>query len=833
MKSNTSAMLKQLIYSASLIIVLLLSGCNTESADADVVLWYDEPAVDWYEALPIGNGTLGAMVYSGVEKETLQLNENTLYSGEPGLRHVEMDVTRSLEKVKKLIAQEKLAEAQDVIKAEWLGRANDCYQPFGHIYIEFDHDRDFTNYRRELNIQNAILKTEYQVGEVSYQREVFASNPDNVIVMEAAANRKGSISCRIKLEGAHPTASSHVENNTLVMKGQAPAFALWKRIEQIQGWGQQWMYPELFDENGEVIPGRDRVMYGDLLDGKGTFYEGRVGVKLTGGTLEVEGDQLVIKNADKIELVLSGDTSYDGFDKSPSKEGVDPSVVARANLKNALDKGFDKLKEDHVRDYQELFNRVEFSIGEMTAQSRKTTDERIALFNNGEDISFAALFMQYNRYLTIASSREGGQPINLQGVWNKDIIPPWSGSYTMNINAQIYYWMTEAANLEECVEPLFRLTKELSVNGAKHAREAFGLDGWAAHHNTAIWRQAQPVEKWNCSFWPFSAAWLCQHIMTHYQFTNDKVFLEEYWPVMKGAAQFLSGWLIQTPEGYYTTPVGSSPENRFYAPLNREEVAFCQGPTMDIMLVKELFTNCITSAEILGIDDPLLVTLEEQVGNLQPYKIGSQGQLLEWDKEYDEIYPDHRHISHLYGLCPGNEITRDKTPELFEAVKRSMEIRGDEGTGWAMAWKSVCWARLKDGNHAYKVLNNLFKPGDYDESGLIPNLLSSGPPFNIDGNFGGGAAIIEMLLQSHETKNVDGEEMPLIEILPALPDAWEKGHISGLRARNGFEIDIKWEQGKLVYATVQSLHGKNAILRYLGQDITLDLQKGESYRFSI
>jgi alpha-L-fucosidase 2 len=511
---------------------------------------------------------------------------------------------------------------------------------------------------------------------------------------------------------------------------------------------------------------------------------------------------------------------------------VDPSIVARANLKNALGKGFDRLKKDHIRDYQELFNRVECSLGERTAQSRKPTDERIALFNNGQDISLAALFMQYNRYLTIASSREGGQPINLQGIWNKDIIPPWSGSYTMNINAQIYYWMTEPANLQECVEPNLRFTKELSVNGAKHAREAFGLDGWTAHHNTAIWRQAQPVEKWNCSFWPFSGAWMCQHIMTHYQYSNDTAFLKEYWPVMKGAARFLSGWLIQTPEGFYTTPVGSSPENRFYAPGTREEVAFCQGPTMDIMLIKELFTNCITSAGILGIDDPLLSTLEEQVDNLQPYKIGSQGQLLEWDKEYEEIYPDHRHISHLYGLCPGNEITQDKTPELFEAVKRSLEIRGDEGTGWAMAWKSVCWARLKDGNHAYKVLNNLFMPGGYDAPGLLPNMLSSGPPFNIDGNFGGGAAVIEMLLQSHETKNVGGEEIPVIEILPALPGAWKKGHISGLRAKNGFEVDMQWEQGELVVATIKSLYGKKAVLRYSGHDVDLNLRKGESHNVS-
>jgi alpha-L-fucosidase 2 len=817
----------------SIILMIFLVACSEKKTAGDLLLWYDKPATDWYEALPIGNGHMGAMVYGGVQNETLQLNENTLYSGEPGMRHVDMDVNKSLDKVKQLLKEGKLLEVQNIIKSEWLGRAVDCYQPFGHMYIEFDHGDDFQEYRRELNIQEAVCKTSYQIGDVHYQREVFANHPDNVIVMGVSASKRGSISCRIKLKGAHPTAKSSIENNTLVMKGQAPAFALWKPIKQIQGWNQQWMYPELFDENGNLIDGRSNVIYGDQLDGKGTFYEGRVGVRLTGGALTVEGDELVIKDADKIEVVLSGDTSYDGFDKSPSKEGVDPAIAAKANLKKGLNKGLDELKKDHTSDYQALFNRVNFILGDMTTQSKLPTDERIALFNNGNDPSFNALFMQYARYLTIAASREGGQPINLQGMWNKDIIPAWASSYTLNINAQIYYWMTEAGNLSECTEPFLRLTKELSYNGSKHAQEVFGLDGWTAHHNTSIWRGAQPVEKWNCSFWPFGAAWLCQQIMTHYDFSQDKAFLKENWPVLKGAAQFLSGWLIQTNEGYYTTPVGISPENRFFAPESNEEVAFCQGPTMDIMLTKELFTNCIESARILGIKDQFVDTIKVQRDKLQPYKIGSQGQLLEWDKEYKEKETKHRHISHLYGLCPGNEITREKTPALFNAAKRSMEIRGDDGTGWAMAWKSCCWARLKDGNHAYTILSNLFTPGGYKESGLIPNMLASCPPFNIDGNFGGSAAIIEMLLQSHETKNVDGEEMPIIDLLPALPDVWDKGKISGLRAANGFEVDLEWNDGTLVQARIKSLFGHKGVLRYQGKDISLDLQEGEEFVFEI
>ena len=836
----------------TVIFVVFLFSCSEKEISKDLVLWYDKPATDWYEALPIGNGTMGAMVYGGVSNETLQLNENTLYSGEPGDRHVDLDFTKSLPKVKELVKEGKLVEVEQIIGSGWMGRAQDCYQPFGHLYIDFDHEENIKNYRRELDLETAVCRTDYQIGDVSYQREVFASHPDQIIVLGVKGSKSKSISCRIRLEGAHPTAVSSAQNNTLIMKGQAPALALRRSIEKIKGWNQEWMYPELFDDKGNVIPGRSNVMYGDQLDGKGTFYEGRVGVELRGGTLTIEGNELVVKNADKIKVILSGDTSFNGPDKSPSKEGVDPSIVATANLQNALAKEFGELKEDHVSDYKSLFKRVNFSLGDLTEQSKLPTNERLAVFNNGKDPSFSALFMQYARYLTIAASREGGQPINLQGIWNQDIIPPWASAYTMNINTQIYYWMTEAANLSECSEPNLRFTKELSVDGTRHAREAFGLDGWTAHHNTAIWRGAEPVDYYNCSFWPFSGAWLCQQIMTHYNYSQDKTSLKEYWPVLKGAAEFMSGWLVLSENGYYTTPVGSSPENRFFpegstgkAPEKDTDAvltssfggdgatAFCQGPTMDIMLIKELFTNCIKTAAILGIDNEFVKTIKEQRDNLQPYQIGSQGQLLEWDKEYIEKYPEHRHISHLYGLSPGNEITKDLTPELFNAVKRTLEIRGDEGTGWAMAWKSCCWARLKDGNHSYTILSNLFTPGGYKEPGLIPNMLASCPPFNIDGNFGGGAAIIEMLLQSHETKTIDGEEIPIIDLLPALPDVWDKGKIGGLRAANGFEVDIEWNEGTLVQARIQSLFGNKVIVRHGGSDTTLDLQKGEAFIFEI
>ncbi|MCG8311058.1 MAG: glycoside hydrolase N-terminal domain-containing protein [Cytophagales bacterium] len=811
-----------------LLLVFLSFGCQTEIPVYDTKLWYDKPATDWYQALPIGNGTLGAMVYGGIKTEQLQLNENTLYSGEPGRRHIEIDVTKNLEKVKTLIKEGKLDEVNKIVGDEWIGRAQPCYQPFGNLFIELDHSEDVQDYRRELDISKAICRTSYSVDNVKYQRETFASFPDQVIVTNLTSNGKEKISCTIELQGAHPTANSSVENDVIIMKGQAPALALRRTIEKVQDWGQEWMYPELFDENGQPIPGRETTMYGDILDGEGTFYEGRVGVVLEGGSLQVKGNKLVISNADNVKIILSGDTSYNDFDKSPSKEGVDPSILATANLEKALPKSYKQLKKDHLADYKNLFNRVSFSLGEMTEQSKLPTDKRLEMFSQGGDPSLAALFMQHARYLTIAASRPGGQPINLQGMWNDLIIPPWAGGYTMNINTQIYYWMTEAANLSECVEPNLRFTRELAVDGATHARESFGYSGWTAHHNTTIWRCAQPVDNAYCSFWPLAGGWLCQQIWTHYRYTKDKEFLKEYWPVLKGAAEFLNDWLILSEKGYYTTPIGSSPEHGYYPEGADYRTPFCEGATMDIMIIKELFTNCIAASEILGIDKEFARELSSKVNNLQPYKIGSKGQLLEWDKEYKEVDPQHRHISHLYAHSPGHEITKSKTPELFDAVKRTLEIRGDEGTGWAMAWKTHCWARLKDGNHAYDIVNNLFVPGGRKKAGLLPSLLASCPPFNIDGNFGAAAGIIEMLLQSHETKSVDGEEIPIIELLPALPEVWKEGEITGLRTANGFEVDIAWKEGKLVSAEIKSLLGDKGIVRFNGEDVSLNLDRGES-----
>ena len=531
-------------------------------------------------------------------------------------------------------------------------------------------------------------------------------------------------------------------------------------------------------------------------------------------------------------LLLAEDTSFNGFEKSPSRDGIDPAIETIANLKNGLSKSYEQLKKTHLLDYQQLFSRVNINLGELSQQGKLPSNKRLEAYRNGGDQSLPALALQYARYLMIAASREGGQPINLQGIWNNEIIPPWASGYTMNINSEIYYWMAEAANLGECTEPVLKFVKQLAVNGTEHVRESFGYPGWTAHHNTSIWRTAQPVDNANCSFWPMAGGWTCQQIWTHYRYSKDKAFLREYWPELKGAAEFLSHWLVRNDRGYYTTPVGSSPEHGYYPDGQQYTTPFCEGAVMDLMITKELFTNCIEAARILDVDKQFTRTIQNQRDSLQPYLIGSKGQLLEWDKEYREIDPRHRHISHLYAFSPGVEITKEDTPDLFNAVKKTLEIRGDEATGWSMSWKACCWARLKDGNHAYKIFNNLFVMGGRRTPALLPNLLSSCPPFNIDGNFGAGAAVIEMLLQSHETKRINGTRIPVVEFLPALPDQWKEGTVSGLRSANGFEINLRWKANKLVSAQVKSLLGDQGIIRYRGKDLLLNLKKGESKSYS-
>lgn len=796
-------------------------------------LWYRNPAPDWNEALPLGNGRIGAMVFGGVDTEHLQLNENTLYSEEPGHRDLKLDLTKDYDRVQAMLRDRQYAEASDFITKNWLGRGQPCYQPLGDLHLYFDEGGEISNYTRDLDLSRAIATVGYTKNGVSFTREYFISNPNEVIVIRLKANRPGSLNFRAALSSVHPTAITKIEGNDMtIMTGQVPGFIQRRELSVIEQRAEQWKYPELFDANGQRRPGAKQVLYGKEIDGLGMRFDSRLKAIVKGGGVKASSDGLHIRRATEVLLLFSAGTSFNGFDKSPSREGADPSVRATKDLKRAMKKSFMELRKSHVQDYQKLFNRVSLDLGKVSEQSYLPTDERVKKFGNDLDPALATLYFQYGRYLMIAGSREGGQPLNLQGIWNPHVIPPWAGSYTTNANAEMNYWPAEVTNLSECHQPFFRMIRELSVTGAEVSKQLYHRRGWVVHHNTSIWRDAQPVDNVaRTSFWLMCGGWMCRHLWDHYLFTGDRQFLVESYPLMKGAAEFYIDWLIDDGQGRLVTAIGSSPEidfNYIDEKGMKKTGSVTQGPTMDMAIVRELFTNCIKAAEILDRDLNLRRELKDKLAHLLPYQIGKRGQLQEWPEDIIETDQKHRHISHLYSLYPSDQIARRHTPELFKAARRTLELRGDDGTGWSMAWKINFWARMEDGDHAYALVRKLLTPAktgelQYNGGGVLPNLLCSHPPFQIDGNFGGTAGIAEMLLQSHKD---------VIHLLPALPAAWASGNVQGLRARAGYTIDIKWQNRKLIEGVIKSKLGGECIVRYEDKTIKLKTQKGGTYRIT-
>lgn len=768
------------------------------TADGGLKLWFDKPAVNFTQSLPIGNGRLGAMIFGGVDDEKIVLNEISLWSGSKQDADRE-GASKVLGEIRRLLLEGKNAEAEKLVNANFIcqgagsgrGRGKDapygCYQTLGTLKLRFPVASDVRGYRRELDLSRAMARVEYEAGGVRYVREAFASAPDQAILIRLTASRKGALSFEARLERGERATVTSAGNFGLLMKGQ------------------------LSDGRG----------------GGGMKFAARLTGAVKGGSLKSADGVLKVEGAEEAVLLVTAATDYQGFAGRQSK---DAEAAAAQDEAAAGRKRYAAMLTAHVADYKRFFDRVTIDLG--AGNSLLPTPARLkAAWEGAADPGLAALYFQYGRYLLISSSRPGGLPANLQGLWAEEIQTPWNGDYHLDINIQMNYWPAEVGNLSDLHGPMFALIESLVQPGTKTAQAYYGARGWVAHVITNVWGYTSPGESASWGATTSGSAWLCQHLWDHWLFTRDRRFLEKCYPVLKGCARFYADMLIEEPKHkWLVTAPANSPENTFRT-VDGQRSSVCMGPTVDMQLLRYVFGACIEASTLLGTDNDFRDELQMKMERLAPSRVGPDGRLMEWLEPYEEPEPHHRHVSHLWGVYPGSEITPEETPDLAAAAKKSLDRRGDLSTGWSLAHKINLWARLGDGDRAHKLLRMLMAPVGAASTGFnmtngggsYDNLFDAHPPFQIDGNFGGAAGIAEMLLQSHNG---------VVRLLPALPAAWPAGKVTGLCARGGLTVDLTWGGGNLSEAVLSSVRGGAVKVSYRGHSKDLELKKGDRVRLS-
>ena len=753
-------------YNNRITLFIILVFCTITSMfgqSNDYKLWYDKPAQVWTEALPLGNGRLGAMVFGNPGLEQIQLNEATLWAGQPN-KNANLDALENIPKVRELVFAGKYLEAQTLATDKVMSKTNSGmpYQTFGDLRMSFPGHTRYTDYYRELSLDSARVLVRYRNDGVTYKREVITSFTDKVVMIHLTANKKKKITFNAVLTTPHQDVMIACDGNCVTLDGVSSTH--------------------------------------EGLKGKVQF-QGRLTVKTQGGTVSCKDGVLAVENANEATVYVSIATNFNNY------QSIDGNAVERAKgyLDKALKHNYSEAKKTHTDFFKQYMERMTLNLGEN--RSKETTDKRIENFAKTNDAHLVATYFRFGRYLLISASQPGGQPANLQGIWNDKLFPSWDSKYTTNINLEMNYWPAEVANLSEMYEPMLQLTKEVSATGTETAKVMYGANGWVLHHNTDIWRTTGAVDKAPSGMWPSGSAWLCRHLWEHYLFTGDTAFLKSVYPIMKESGRFYDEIMVKEPvHNWLVMCPSNSPENTHAGSDGKATTA--GGVTMDNELIHDLWTSIIATSKILNTDTDNAAHLENRLKEMAPMQIGRWGQLQEWMFDWDSPEDIHRHVSHLYGLFPSNQISPYRTPELFDAARTSLIHRGDPSTGWSMGWKVCLWARLLDGDHAYKLITNQLSlvRNEKKMGGTYPNLFDAHPPFQIDGNFGCTAGIAEMLMQSH-----DG----FIYLLPALPTNWSNGNIKGIVARGGFEMDINWSNGKVDKVLIKSQNGGNCRLRSL------------------